>query len=111
MRARALSATILMFFLFLLFFGLLVCWFCWLFLGLLFLLCLFFLFGRVTVHAGCHIGARGIIHSGAVIGADGFGFANENGNWIKIPQTGRVVIGDDVEIGANTTIDRGALSV
>jgi UDP-3-O-[3-hydroxymyristoyl] glucosamine N-acyltransferase len=68
------------------------------------------LFPRVTFYAGCQIGERGIIHSGAVIGADGFGFANEGGAWIKIPQTGRVVIGDDVEIGANTTIDRGALA-
>lgn len=68
------------------------------------------LFARATIHAGCEIGARGIVHSGAVIGADGFGFANENGRWIKIPQTGRVLIGNDVEIGANTTIDRGALS-
>jgi UDP-3-O-[3-hydroxymyristoyl] glucosamine N-acyltransferase len=49
------------------------------------------------------------VHSGAVIGADGFGMAMENGAWIKIPQVGRVVIGDDCEIGANTTIDRGAL--
>jgi UDP-3-O-[3-hydroxymyristoyl] glucosamine N-acyltransferase len=64
----------------------------------------------VTFHARCVIGARGIVHSGAVIGADGFGFANEGGVYIKIPQTGRVVIGDDVEIGANTTIDRGALA-
>ncbi len=64
---------------------------------------------RVTFHANCRIGARGIIHSGAVIGADGFGFANEKGVYIKIPQTGGVAIGDDVEIGANTTIDRGAL--
>lgn len=67
-------------------------------------------FANVTFHAGCEIGARGIIHSGAVIGADGFGFAKENGAWIKIPQTGRVLIADDVEIGANTTIDRGALA-
>ena len=67
-------------------------------------------FANVSFHAGCEIGQRGIIHSGAVIGADGFGFAKENGAWIKIPQTGRVVIGDDVEIGANTTIDRGALA-
>jgi UDP-3-O-[3-hydroxymyristoyl] glucosamine N-acyltransferase len=67
------------------------------------------LYPRVTFLAGCEIGARGIIHSGAVIGADGFGFANEDGAWLKIPQTGRVVIGNDVEIGANTTIDRGAL--
>jgi UDP-3-O-[3-hydroxymyristoyl] glucosamine N-acyltransferase len=65
---------------------------------------------RVTFHAGCRIGRRGIIHSGAVVGADGFGFANEAGAWIKIPQTGGVAIGDDVEIGANTTIDRGALA-
>ena len=68
------------------------------------------LFANVTFHAGCQIGARGIIHSGAVIGTDGFGFANEGGAYIKIPQTGRVVIGDDVDIGANTTIDRGALA-
>ncbi len=65
---------------------------------------------NVSVYAGCLIGARAIIHSGAVIGADGFGFAREpDGAWVKIPQTGRVVIGDDVEIGAGTTIDRGAL--
>ena len=50
-----------------------------------------------------------IVHSGAVIGADGFGMADEGGRWLKIPQIGRVVIGDDVEIGANTTIDRGAI--
>lgn len=64
---------------------------------------------NVTFLAGCRIGARGIIQSGAVIGGDGFGFANDKGRWIKIPQTGGVRIGDDVEIGANTTIDRGAL--
>jgi UDP-3-O-[3-hydroxymyristoyl] glucosamine N-acyltransferase len=68
------------------------------------------LFANVTFHARCQIGARGIIHSGAVIGTDGFGFANEGGVYIKIPQTGRVMIGDDVDIGANTTIDRGALA-
>lgn len=67
------------------------------------------LFAHVTFHAECIIGARGIIHSGAVIGTDGFGFANEGGVYIKIPQTGRVVMGDDVDIGANTSIDRGAL--
>ena len=55
------------------------------------------------------VGARVEIYSGAVIGCDGFGFANDEGRWIKIPQLGNVVIGDDVEIGANTTIDRGAL--
>jgi UDP-3-O-[3-hydroxymyristoyl] glucosamine N-acyltransferase len=50
-----------------------------------------------------------VVHSGAVIGADGFGMAEENGRWIRIPQIGRVVIGADCEVGANTTIDRGAL--
>jgi len=68
------------------------------------------LFANVTFHARCRIGARGIIHSGAVIGTDGFGFASEAGVYIKIPQTGRVLIGDDVDIGANTTVDRGALA-
>ena len=67
------------------------------------------LHASVTVYPRCTIGRRAIIHSGVVIGADGFGMANDGGRWIKIPQTGRVVIGDDVEIGANTTIDRGAL--
>ena len=68
------------------------------------------LFANATFHARCQIGKRGIIHSGAVIGTDGFGFANEGGVYIKIPQTGRVIIGDDVDIGANTCIDRGALA-
>ena len=63
----------------------------------------------VTFGAGCSIGARGIVHSGAVIGADGFGFAPTEGRWEKIEQFGAVRIGDDVEIGANTCIDRGAL--
>lgn len=67
------------------------------------------LHARVVVEAGCSVGKRCIIHGGAVIGADGFGLAQQGGCWIKIPQVGRVVIGDDVEIGANTTIDRGAL--
>ncbi|MDI6749072.1 MAG: UDP-3-O-(3-hydroxymyristoyl)glucosamine N-acyltransferase [Rhodocyclaceae bacterium] len=67
------------------------------------------LYPGVTVYHGCRIGRRAIIHSGAVIGADGFGFAQDGTAWVKIAQTGRVVIGDDVEIGANTTIDRGAL--
>ncbi|MFZ6765942.1 UDP-3-O-(3-hydroxymyristoyl)glucosamine N-acyltransferase [Undibacterium sp. Di26W] len=65
---------------------------------------------NASIYDYCVIGQRCIIHSGAVIGADGFGFANEKGQWIKIPQTGRVLIGDDVEIGANTSIDRGALA-
>jgi UDP-3-O-[3-hydroxymyristoyl] glucosamine N-acyltransferase len=64
---------------------------------------------NVSLLANCRIGLRGLVQSGAVIGGDGFGFANDGGKWIKIPQTGGVRIGDDVEIGANTTIDRGAL--
>jgi len=67
------------------------------------------LYPRVVIYHACQIGQRVIVHSGAVIGADGFGLANEQGRWLKIPQIGRVLIGDDVEIGANTTIDRGAL--
>ena len=67
------------------------------------------LYPRVVVYHQCRIGLRAIIHSGAVIGADGFGIAEDSGEWIKIPQIGGVVIGDDVEIGANTTIDRGAI--
>lgn len=63
----------------------------------------------VVVYARCVVGRRAIVHSGVVIGADGFGMAFDAGQWLKIPQIGRVVIGDDVEIGANTTIDRGAL--
>ena len=64
---------------------------------------------RVVLGEACRIGARGIVHSGAVIGADGFGFAPTEGRWEKIEQLGGVVMGDDVEIGANTCIDRGAL--
>ena len=64
---------------------------------------------RVTVSQGCKVGERCIIHPGAVIGADGFGFAPHQGEWVKIEQLGAVVIGNDVEIGANTCIDRGAL--
>jgi UDP-3-O-[3-hydroxymyristoyl] glucosamine N-acyltransferase len=67
------------------------------------------LYPRVVVYHNCVIGNNLIAHSGVVIGADGFGIAMEEGRWLKIPQIGRVVIGDDVEIGANTTIDRGAL--
>lgn len=67
------------------------------------------LYPRVVIYHDCVIGDKLIAHSGAVIGADGFGIAMDEGHWVKIPQIGRVVIGDDVEIGANTTIDRGAL--
>jgi UDP-3-O-[3-hydroxymyristoyl] glucosamine N-acyltransferase len=64
---------------------------------------------RVTVGEDCVVGARCILHSGVVIGADGFGFAPDGERWEKIEQLGAVRIGDDVEIGANTCIDRGAL--
>jgi UDP-3-O-[3-hydroxymyristoyl] glucosamine N-acyltransferase len=64
---------------------------------------------RVTLLDGVRIGARCIVHPGAVIGADGFGFAADRGAWHKIPQVGGVVVGNDVEIGANTTVDRGAI--
>jgi UDP-3-O-[3-hydroxymyristoyl] glucosamine N-acyltransferase len=67
------------------------------------------LHANVSVYHECRIGARCILHCGAVIGSDGFGNALEDGIWKKIPQIGSAVIGDDVEIGANTTIDRGAL--
>jgi len=67
------------------------------------------LVANVTVYYGCRIGARGLVHAGAVIGSDGFGFAHDRGTWVKVPQLGAVVIGDDVEIGANTSIDRGAV--
>ena len=67
------------------------------------------LHANVTIYDGCRIGARTIIHGGAVLGSDGFGMAEEGGRWLKIPQVGRVIVGNDVEIGANTTIDRGAI--
>ncbi len=67
------------------------------------------LWANVTVYHDVQLGQDCIIHSGAVLGSDGFGYANERGQWIKIPQTGGVRIGERVEIGANTTVDRGAL--
>ncbi len=67
------------------------------------------LYPRVVIYHDCLIGDHLIAHSGVVIGSDGFGIAMEEGRWLKIPQIGRVVIGNEVEIGANTTIDRGAL--
>ncbi|WP_290617940.1 MULTISPECIES: UDP-3-O-(3-hydroxymyristoyl)glucosamine N-acyltransferase [unclassified Arsukibacterium] len=67
------------------------------------------LWANVTIYHNVQIGSDCLIHSGAVIGSDGFGFANKAGNWVKIPQTGTVIIGDNCEIGANTTIDRGAI--
>ena len=67
------------------------------------------LHARVTIYPGCRLGERALVHSGAVIGADGFGLAQDHGAWRKVPQIGGVLIGNDVEIGANTCIDRGAL--
>ena len=67
------------------------------------------LIARVTIVGSTTLGERVIIHPGVIIGSDGFGLANNSGVWEKIPQLGRVIIGNDVEIGANTTIDRGAL--
>jgi UDP-3-O-[3-hydroxymyristoyl] glucosamine N-acyltransferase len=67
------------------------------------------LYPRVVIYPKCSVGKRVVLHSGVVIGADGFGIAPEGGRWVKIPQIGAVRIGDDVEIGANTTVDRGAL--
>src|SRR5665213_140292 len=64
---------------------------------------------RVTLCDGVSIGARSILHPGCVVGSDGFGFAPERGAWLKVQQVGSVCIGADVEIGANTTIDRGAI--
>lgn len=63
----------------------------------------------VVVEHDCQIGQRVTIYPGAVIGADGFGLARDIDRWLKIPQTGRVIIGNDCSIGANTTIDRGAI--
>ena len=63
----------------------------------------------VTLYAGTVIGARALIHAGAVLGADGFGFTHEDGRYHKFPQLGRVRLGDDCEIGANSAIDRAAL--
>lgn len=67
------------------------------------------IYPNVTIYRDCILGDRVIVHSGVVIGADGFGIAMEDERWIKVPQIGRVRVGHDVEIGANTTIDRGAI--
>lgn len=68
-----------------------------------------FLAARVVIGHDCVVGARCVFHPGVVIGADGFGMAEDAGRWVKVPQVGRVLIGDDVELGANTAVDRGAL--
>jgi UDP-3-O-[3-hydroxymyristoyl] glucosamine N-acyltransferase len=67
------------------------------------------LVANVTLVRRVRLGRRVLVHPGAVLGADGFGLAMEHGRWLKVPQLGGVVVGDDCEIGANTTIDRGAL--
>lgn len=65
---------------------------------------------RVSLYANSKVGERAILHSGCVIGSDGFGYArHRDGSWEKIPQIGRAILGDEVEIGANVTIDRGAM--
>ena len=67
------------------------------------------IFPNVTIYNNVIIGSNVTIHSGTVIGADGFGYVNENNSWVKIPQIGSVEIGNNVEIGSNTSIDRGTL--
>lgn len=67
------------------------------------------LIARVTLCSGTEVGKRALLHPGAVIGREGFGFARDGERWIRIPQLGRAVLGDDVEIGANTAVDRGAI--
>lgn len=67
------------------------------------------IWSNVSIYHGVVIGENCLVHANTVIGADGFGYANNKGSWVKIPQLGAVIIGDNVEIGASTTIDRGAL--
>lgn len=67
------------------------------------------LLGSVTLGIGTRLGKRCLLHPGAVVGGDGFGLANRDGAWVKVPQIGRAVLGDDVEVGCCTTIDRGAI--
>jgi UDP-3-O-[3-hydroxymyristoyl] glucosamine N-acyltransferase len=64
---------------------------------------------RVTLCRGVEVGERCVLHPGSVLGADGFGYAPERGTWLKVPQLGTVRVGADVEIGSNTTVDRGAI--
>jgi UDP-3-O-[3-hydroxymyristoyl] glucosamine N-acyltransferase len=67
------------------------------------------LMAHVYVGDRCVVGSRCLLHPGAIVGSDGFGFVRDGERWVRVPQLGRVVLGDDVEIGANTTVDRGAL--
>lgn len=68
------------------------------------------LVGQVWIGDECVLGRNGLLQPGVIVGSDGFGYARDGGRWVKVPQLGRVVMGDSVEIGANSTIDRGALS-
>jgi UDP-3-O-[3-hydroxymyristoyl] glucosamine N-acyltransferase len=68
------------------------------------------LVARVTLCEAVQLGERCVLHPGSIIGSDGFGLAPEQGEWVKVPQVGSVVLGNDVEIGSNTTIDRGAIA-
>ena len=68
------------------------------------------LVARVTLCSGTLVGKRALLHPGSVIGREGFGFARDGDLWVRIPQVGRAILGDDVEIGANTTVDRGAIA-
>jgi UDP-3-O-[3-hydroxymyristoyl] glucosamine N-acyltransferase len=68
------------------------------------------LVARVTLCAGTRVGKRALLHPGSVVGREGFGFARDGERWVRIPQIGRAILGDDVEIGANTTVDRGAIA-
>ncbi|MDX1811287.1 MAG: UDP-3-O-(3-hydroxymyristoyl)glucosamine N-acyltransferase [Gammaproteobacteria bacterium] len=68
-----------------------------------------FIFSNVTIYPQTQLGDRVMLHAGCVLGSDGFGLANDKGAWVKIPQLGRLIVGNDVEIGANSAIDRGAL--
>jgi UDP-3-O-[3-hydroxymyristoyl] glucosamine N-acyltransferase len=67
------------------------------------------LYPRVTVGEGCRLGERVVVHPGTVIGSDGFGFVRDGDRYRKVPQIGNVIVDDDVEIGANVTIDRAAM--
>jgi UDP-3-O-[3-hydroxymyristoyl] glucosamine N-acyltransferase len=69
------------------------------------------LYPRVTLYAGARLGNRVIVHSGAILGSDGFGYVSDQGKHWKFPQVGALEVGDDAEIGANTTLDRGSLDV
>ena len=67
------------------------------------------IYSNVSIYHSVFIGSKSIIHSGTVIGSDGLGFAREGENWVKIEHLGRVIIGDNVEIGSNCSIDRGSI--